>query len=51
VAQRIAQLLSDPSYTQQAELVAGTLAGENGPQAACDALEQLLSRKQAGRSS
>ena len=49
VARRIAKILDEPRYAHRAEQVARQLAHENGPQVACDALEELLRRKQKGK--
>ena len=45
VARKLRVLLEDPIYAHRAQQIALRLRGENGPKAACDALEDLLNRK------
>jgi rhamnosyltransferase subunit B len=49
VARRIASMLEEPKFAHRAESVAKMLAREDGVKTACDALEQLLAQKRAGK--
>jgi UDP:flavonoid glycosyltransferase YjiC (YdhE family) len=48
VAKKIVRLLEDPIYARRAEQIALRIKTENGIKTACDALEQLASRKKTG---
>jgi UDP:flavonoid glycosyltransferase YjiC (YdhE family) len=49
VARRIARMLGEPRYVQRSEQVARQLAKEDGVRVACNALEELLRQKTAGK--
>ena len=49
VARHLRTILAEPEYEREAQAAAATMAREDGVKTACDALEQLCARAQAGR--